>query len=255
MSDNLQVVRQNPAQLQISDLRDLFQRAVEKDGVEAIKALQEMHESICARNAKFAFDEAMKAFQMECPQIKKSKAGAQNRYRYAPLDVIVRTVKGLVSKHGFSYTINTSVTPDKSVKATVTVTHEAGHSITADFECPIDDRESNKLMTAPQKYGAATTFAKRYAFTNAFGILTTEEDTDGGAAPAPPSPRLATVQTRNWFIGDITKAGLNRKAHAYASKMGFIQGEEGINDWPLDKIPVTREAAAKILTAISEVKL
>ena len=39
-------------------------------------------------------------------------------------------------------------------------------------------------MSPMQSFGAAMTFAKRYAFCNAFGILTADEDRDG-QGPAP----------------------------------------------------------------------
>ena len=37
-------------------------------------------------------------------------------------------------------------------------------------------------MSAPQKFASAMTFAKRYAFCNAFGILTSDEDVDANGS-------------------------------------------------------------------------
>jgi hypothetical protein len=51
-----------------------------------------------------------------------------------------------------------------------------GHSQESDFTVPIDEKA---FMNAPQKVASALTFAKRYAFCNAFGILTGDEDNDG----------------------------------------------------------------------------
>ena len=46
------------------------------------------------------------------------------------------------------------------------------------FKVPID---KEGYMNAPQKFASALTFAKRYAFCNAFGILTGDEDDDSNA--------------------------------------------------------------------------
>ncbi len=59
--------------------------------------------------------------------------------------------------------------------ATCKITHILGHSETSTFEAPID---KDSYMSAPQQYAAASTFAKRYAFCNALGILTGDEDND-----------------------------------------------------------------------------
>lgn len=131
-----------------------------------------------AKKGKREFDAAMAGFQGECPVIIKEK-GVKNkdgtrRYSYAPLDQIVKQTGKLISKHGLSYTINASVA-DNKVSASVVVTHEAGHSQTSSFEVPLD---VDSFMNAAQKYGAALTYAKRYAFCNAFGILTGDVDTD-----------------------------------------------------------------------------
>jgi hypothetical protein len=42
-------------------------------------------------------------------------------------------------------------------------------------------------MNEPQRFASALTFAKRYAFCNAFGILTGDEDDNAEKATAPPA--------------------------------------------------------------------
>ncbi len=156
-----------------------MQQAIDK-GVtpEIMEKFMNLYDRWEAKKAKKAFDEAMAGFQGECPIISKGK-GVKNkdgsmRYHYAPLDEIVRQTSKIIARHGLSYTINAEVKENK-VMATVTVTHEAGHSQASGFEVPLD---ADSFMNAAQKYGAALTYAKRYAFCNAFGILTGEPDTD-----------------------------------------------------------------------------
>ena len=53
------------------------------------------------------------------------------------------------------------------------------------------------MMSDSQKYAGALTFAKRYAFCNAFGILTADEDIDGHAARPKPAAPSANVERDN----------------------------------------------------------
>jgi len=144
--------------------------------LERLMALQERWEK---NEAKKEYDDAMSKFQAQCPIIKKDKSVLEKdkrsvRYKYAPLDSIVEQTKGYISENGLSYTIRTE-SDDKFLTATCRVTHRAGHSEDFNFKVPIG---IESFMSDVQKYGARLTFAKRYVFCNAFGILTGDEDND-----------------------------------------------------------------------------
>ena len=146
--------------------------------VDTLERLMTVRREIRAEKAKEEFDAAMAAFQAECPIIKKTKVvlnkDKTERYRFAPLDSIINQTRKLIEKHGFSYRINAN-NQDGKVNATVTVTHKMGHSEESSFGVGID---KDAYMTEPQKAASALTFAKRYAFCDAFGILTGDEDND-----------------------------------------------------------------------------
>lgn len=158
----------------------LIAQAVEKGTpVETMEKLLAMRKELKAEYAKEQFDIAMANFQSECPVIVKTakvleKDNIKVRYMYAPLDTIVEQVKGIVSKYGLSYTIRIT-NDEKNITATCKVTHSAGHSEESAFVVPIG---TEQFMSESQKYGARATFAKRYAFCNAFGIMTGEEDNE-----------------------------------------------------------------------------
>lgn len=172
--------------LAVRDPESLLRFAIEKGAdVGTIERVMTVRRELMQENAKAAFDRDMAAFQAECPVIEKRKAGAKNAYYYAPLDDIVAQVRDLIRNHGFSYSVTAEV--DQGwLKAICLITHEAGHSRPSEFKVPIDSK--NPMMSDPQRYGGAMTFAKRYAFCNAFGILTSDEDTDGAAKPKPQGP-------------------------------------------------------------------
>jgi len=162
---------------------NLISQAIEKGvNVDTMERLLAMRRELKAEHAKEEFNRAMAEFQSECPIIKKTKKvlnkDKTTRYSYAPIDSIVNQVRSLLKAHNFSYTIDTKTENDK-VLAICTVTHAAGHSQTSSFDIPID-KES--FMNNQQRFASALTFGKRYAFCNAFGILTGDEDDDSKGA-------------------------------------------------------------------------
>lgn len=181
-------------------IESLMALAVERGAsVETLERLMAIRRELRTEAAKTAFDSAMAAFQAECPTIGKTKAvhssaakGGGLRYKYAPLESIVEQVKALLEKNGFSHREDSIVEPEW-VTGSCKVTHRLGHSETSSFKVPID-RES--YMAAPQRFAAALTFAKRYAFCAAFGILTGDEDTDANDTDAPPKQQKAPYHTQ-----------------------------------------------------------
>lgn len=160
-----------------SDAEALIAQAIDKNvSVETMERLLAMRRELKAEFAKEQFDKAMARFQAKCPVIqKKETAGAGGyTYKYAPLDHIVMLVRDLLSDNGFSYTFDSKKT-DHSLITFCHVKHVDGHSETSQFEINID---TGARMNISQKDGAASSYGKRYAFCNAFGILTGDEDTD-----------------------------------------------------------------------------
>lgn len=170
------VVSQMPA-AQSAEI--LIAQAIEKGAsVDTMERLLAMRTQLKGEFAKEAFIKAMSNFQAQCPIIVKDKIvydkQGKERYRFAPLENIVTQVRKPLTENGFSYTVDV-INDTTYLTAICKVTHILGHSETSSFQVPID---KDGYMSAPQKYAAASTFAKRYAFVNATGILTGDEDSD-----------------------------------------------------------------------------
>lgn len=147
--------------------------------VETMEKLFSLREKVKAEYAKEEFMKAMANFQKDCPVIEKTnpvknKSG-QVVYHFANLGDIVTQVKKPLGDNGLSYDFVTEDLKD-FLKVTCVVTHALGHSKSSSFQIPIG---TEAYMTDVQKYGARVTFAKRYSFCNALGILTNDEDVDG----------------------------------------------------------------------------
>lgn len=172
--------RQEPVNIQVQDeATALISQAIDKNvPVETMEKLLAMRRELNAEKAKAAYDTAMAEFQAECPTIEKKTQGYN--YKYADLTTIIEQVKDLLARHGFSYTFDTDEV-DNAIIVYCKVKHTAGHSEISKAQIK---RETTTKMNASQQSGAAMTYGKRYAFVNAFGILTGDEDTDASTPPA-----------------------------------------------------------------------
>jgi hypothetical protein len=213
------------------DAEALIAKAIEHDvSIDTLERLLALRERLRSERAREAFYTALAAFQGRCPIIPKTKTasiqserGASYKYAYAPLDVIVRHVAPLLETFGLSVTTQTRLEeqPQLAQVAICTVHHVAGHSESSEFRAPIDQTARMNVM---QRAASAQTYARRYAFCNALGILTGDEDDDAHALDAngeereafapprrkAPSPEPAPAQ------GDLT-AQLQRSVEATAA--------------------------------------
>lgn len=165
-----------------SNIERMLMLAVEqKLPIETLEKLLAMRKELKAEAALEAFNEALAAFQAECPVIDKdkhvlfnTKSGEKVNYHYAPIDSIIRQVQGLLGKHGLSYKFKLEETP-KGIKAICILTHKLGHCETSDFTA---DMAGTSLMSSAQVSSSKATFAKRNAFCNVTGIVTGDDDID-----------------------------------------------------------------------------
>lgn len=241
-----------------------IQAGVSADTMERLLA---MRTKLREEQAKEAFDRALADFQSECPQVKKTKQvfnkdGRTVRYRYAPLEHIIDQVKGALTKHGFSYTLDAKVEPGW-VEAICVATHSQGHSKPSSFKVPV---EKDAFMNEQQKFASALTFCKRYAFCNAFGILCCDEDDDSVSASPQPESKLPSKpvkiplkpaaeqalieqQRKEKFL--IQFKGLESYAVDLWKEMGILLPNEEFNDFPKHKVP---EKARAVWDMVQEVK-
>ena len=174
----------------------LISQGIQKGlSVDVMERLLAMRTAIKQERAKEEYDRAMAAFQSECPTIKKTKEVKTKSgiiaYRYAPIESIVEQVKNALQKHGFSYSTKMELL-EGGVKVICRVTHTSGHSEESPMQVPFGNKTD--IMSNTQVAAAAQTFAKRYAFCNAFGILTGDEDTDAQPAKQPKENKEKTEQ-------------------------------------------------------------
>lgn len=179
-----------PHKQEVMSVEGLIQSAIDKGTpVETMERLLVMRNQIKAERAKEAFDAAMARFQADCPTITKTKGvstrAGKEAYKYAPIESIVAQTKALIRANGFSYSFKQEL-KESGVRVGCIVKHEEGHSEESWMEVPLGNKTD--IMSMSQVVAAASTFAKRYAFCNAFGILTGDDDNDGATETFDRSP-------------------------------------------------------------------
>lgn len=228
----------------------------EKVAMDQLQKLLDMRKELRAEAAKGAFYDAMTRFQSLCPVIRKNKTanvrskregGANFTYRYAELGHIVKQVAPLLTQCGLSYRITLEYKTINNVRcqeAKCHVSHVLGHTEVSDFVSPIDEES---VMNNMQKMAAAGSFAKRQAFNNAFGILTSDDDNDARGVednrpdpshpepqqqgsvrerPAPPADptRLLPENKKRIIRARMDSAGVNEDTLAakFGKKLDFL---------------------------------
>lgn len=162
------------------DPEGLIMKALENNvPVETMERLLSMRKELKAEQARTDYFSALTKFQAKCPVINKGRTvkdrNGKDRYAYASLDDIVKEISPLLEEFGLSFSIKTEY-KDGFIIAMCETHHISGHSEVSTFPVPI---EKEAYMNEAQKVGSAQTYAKRYAFCNAFGILTGDTDDDG----------------------------------------------------------------------------
>lgn len=184
MAKQKEVVAMVPIDTHISsntfDVEKLISKAIDNNiPVDTMERLLAMRKDLKSEWAKEEFGKAMAKFQADCPTIQKTKEvktrSGEVAYRYAPIESIVDQVKEVLQGNGFSYSTG-MIMLDHGVEVSVKVTHIGGHTEITKMTVPLGNK--TQVMSDSQVVAAASTFAKRYAFCNAFGILTGDEDND-----------------------------------------------------------------------------
>lgn len=156
-------------------------------GADELGKLMDLAERHDMNQARKAFSAAMSSFQADCPVIRKNKQG--DKATYADLAFTVKTIKPILDRHGLSVRFDTELTAPNGQPAIMTaicyVTHEAGHTETNKFACPVDagptTRDGRKVMNSAQSTASARSYCKRYAMGDALNLVFADEVDDDAA--------------------------------------------------------------------------
>ncbi|WP_242300705.1 ERF family protein [Bacillus cereus group sp. BfR-BA-01494] len=126
--------------------------------------------------------DALSVAQGEWDNPKNTNVNPQFKSRYAPLDVVINTVKPFLSKQGLSFIQSTS-SVEENVIVTTRLMHKSGEWIESDpLTLPAYQLKKGGVKDFnAQGAGSAITYGRRYSLTALLGI-SSEDDDDGNNA-------------------------------------------------------------------------
>jgi len=154
-------------------------------------------ERLEAKRAEAAFNAAFAAFTADCPDVPRNHQrkdiqqvtadGRSGAYRYANIDDVLGHVRPYLIKHGLAIRFGDATVEDGNVRQSAIVMHRDGHSVSASFACPPDER--NKAANKQQLFGGAETYAKRRALAAVLGLNLGDPPVENEAPPEPITPK------------------------------------------------------------------
>lgn len=178
LSAELAPIDPSPAQRVSLLLEHIGKQGITKDNAGALSEIVGLFERLQVKEAEKEYAKAFAALQAEMPSIEPTKIvpdkQGNQKFKFAPYEDIMRTVRPLLIKHGFSVTF-TSDFKEGRIFQTCTLMHIGGCSRSNTFMARIGNGPPGASET--QADGAASTYAKRFALCGALNIII-ETDTD-----------------------------------------------------------------------------
>jgi hypothetical protein len=212
-------------------LNIIQQAATQPDfDVAKMQQLMELKREWDKDRAAEAYAAAISEFQRKCPQIHKGrKPQSGPSYSYASYDDVMVVAAPLLAECGIAVTFSQEQI-DKSLRVTCRLrvgTHYEDHT----FTVPVPDMRVNDT----QKFGAALSYAKRYAICGALNIVTTAEDTDACNLHADTITEEQAIQLQEW----IDSTGADK-----AKFLAYLKVSQ-LSDLPASKFANAMEAIQK----------
>jgi len=190
---NMPVVVQQPNPMLM--LQSLIERGADPAKLEKMMDLVERWEK---NQAAQAFGAALAKFQELCPPIvkwreTKAKPGTEFAFKYASFDDVMAAARPHLATCGIACAFDSEHKEESGVASLkVTVRIRVGSYFEdRTFTCPVP---KDLKASEPQRYGAALSYAKRYALCAALNIVGTDQDDD--------------AQTQHDYLTEQQKAAL-----------------------------------------------
>lgn len=178
MEKNTQLVEKEHVQIQATTPDQLLALAINKDlDIDKLAKLMELQKQHNEDLARKAFFSALSDFQIDCPELRKTKEVffGTTKYFYAPLADIDRQIKEPLKKNGLTkrWEIQDN---GEDIEVTCLITHVDGHSEKTGMKAKPDASGSKNPI---QARGSAIEYMKRYTLIGALGLTTADTDIDG----------------------------------------------------------------------------
>lgn len=182
---------------------------------------------------------ALCGFQGEIENPKNTSVNPQFRSKYAPLDVVINTVKPILLKHGLSFTQSTG-SVDENIVISTRLMHKSGEWIESEpliLPAYQIGKGGSRTFNA-QGAGSAITYGRRYSLTALLGI-SSEDDDDGNHASENKGNGNASKPKQNPSQSNVDADKLSKMVYAKrkSAEKKFGVDENAVNDKIKESIP------------------
>lgn len=221
---------EQPTLAPLSGPTNLIELAIQNGAnIDTIERLMALYEREQAKKAFRAFHEALSEFQAVIPPVKHNRKGYN--YTYADLDQIVSVIRKPMREFGFTHRYKYRDIPKenpidvnaiidavrkhdfdkkkltdfekvlreilsaKDIEVTCIITHKEGHSEETTMVGPEDFSGSKNSI---QSRGSSTTYLERYSLIGALGLVTADQDNDGGKPKSEVQDKRDTASGQRW---------------------------------------------------------
>lgn len=168
MSTDLQPLQVEPTPMSI--IAQMVQTGGDPAQLEKMMDLQERWQR---NSAAAAFAQALAKFQSICPPIHKGRRA--DRFSFAGLDDIMAVIRPILAQCGLSVSFDVEHQAESNTINICCITKCGIHEHRTRLACPVP---KELKVNSTQQYGAAMSYAKRYALCAALNIVVTDEDVD-----------------------------------------------------------------------------
>ena len=150
------IVNINPNVTSNNALLNLIERLAQNPDIDVNKmmALLDVQERIMNKNAEIAFNQAFSKMSTELPRIvKKHEVYYENKkanqtekaYNYATIEDIDEVTRPLLKKHGFTFSVETSVNERGGMIVTGSLSHDGGYTKRTSMPLALDTSGGKKV--------------------------------------------------------------------------------------------------------------
>ncbi len=221
-------------------LQKVIDGGITNENVAALESLVGLYDRMQAKNAEREFNQAFAKLQSELSSVNATRQVPNKdgsvRYRFAPYEDIMETVKPVLIANGFAISFTTRFMEGGRIVSICTLRHVGGFSQSNEFAVRIGGGPPGATET--QADGAAKTYAKRGALCDALNIVV-EHDDDARMIGQPLGSALAGD-----LAARVEEVGADREAFL---KFAGAKTFEEISDerWEMLDSLLKRKEAAK----------
>lgn len=139
----------------------------------ALQNMMDMQERWERNQAAKAFADALAKFQRNCPPVHKGRRA--DRFNFAGFDDIMSVIRPILSDCGLSISFDIEHNAESNTINIICIVKHGIHEHRTRLACPVP---KELKVNSTQQYGAAMSYAKRYALCAALNIVVTDEDVD-----------------------------------------------------------------------------